>query len=136
MKITESNLRRIIREEVATAKGKSDVQQAIRKVTKSTKALSDLVGKGKVTVNMGDTNITLQAEKPIGSSLKDMLIGPESAEAHDLDAIVDGLKSGISSLDVTVSKKMGKGKPTIIGTVANPFSPKNAGFNLRLISKF
>ena len=85
------------------------------------------MGKGKVTVNMGDTNITLQTEKPIGSSLKDMLISPEPAETHDLDAIVDGLKSGISSLDVTVSKKMGKGKPTIIGTVANPFSQRMQG---------
>jgi len=126
MKITRNHLRGLIIEEIERVKVQSDVKQAMNKIKGSTRALSDLVRKGEVSVDIGDAKITVKAEKPLTTRV-----------LHDLpaDQIISDIQSDIKNLDVVVQKRVGKGK-RIIGNIINPFNPSTRGFNIKLKGNF
>ncbi len=122
MKITRKQLKRIIKEEVGKEKNKvqSDVEQAMNKIKGDTRALSDLVSKGEVSVDIGDAKITVKAEKPLTTRvLRDL----------PADQIISDIQSDIKNLDVVIQKRAGKGK-RIIGNIINPFNPDTRGFDI------
>ena len=135
MKITRKQLRKIINEEVEHAKTKAahalkglvqnKAEEALGKIAVDTKILSDLVGKGEVSVDVGDAKVTIKAEKPpVKRALED--IGGMSP-----DQIATSIKTDIKDLDVIVQKRVGKGK-RIVGNIINPFNPESRGFNINL----
>jgi CxxC motif-containing protein len=123
MKITRRQLRQIIKEEVGKEKNKvqSDVEQAMNKIKGDTRALSDLVSKGEVSVRIeDDVLITVKTEKPLTTRvLRDL----------PADKIISDIQSDIKNLDVVIQKRAGKGK-RIIGNIINPFNPDTRGFDI------
>jgi hypothetical protein len=128
MKITRNQLRGLIIEEIERVKVKGDIEQAMNKIKGSTRALSDLVRKGEVSVDIGDAKITVKAEKPLTTHVLRNL---------PVDKIVSDIQSDIKNLDVIVQKRVGKGK-RIVGKITNPFNPKSKGFgfNIKLKGNF
>tara|TARA_R110001583_G_scaffold27302_11_gene97819 strand:- start:20023 stop:20409 length:387 start_codon:yes stop_codon:yes gene_type:complete len=128
MKITRNHLRGLIIEEIEHVKVMGDIEQAMNKITGNTRALSDLVSKGEVSVDIGDAKVTVKAEKPLTTHV-----------LHDLpaDQIISDIQSDIKNLDIVVQKRVGKGK-RITGKITNPFNPKSKdfGFNIKLKGNF
>jgi hypothetical protein len=126
VKITRNHLRGLIREEIKLVKTKTDVENALSKITSNTRALSDLVTKGEVSVDVGDARVTLKAEVPPGTRV-----------LRDLPAekIISDIQSDIKNLDIVVQKRVGKGK-RVVGNIANPFNPDSRGFGVNLKGKW
>jgi hypothetical protein len=129
MKITRKHLKGLIMEEVKRVDAESHVDQALEKIKGSKQALSALLGKGEVSVDVNDYNITVKTEKP--------MIYADSDGKYEISK---DIKSDIDNLDVIVQKRIGGTKRfsdvRLAGNVSNPFDPRNRGFGIRLAGKF
>lgn len=136
MKITRSQLRQIIKEEIEVANMKAaqislqgSTKKALNKIANDAKALSNLVRKGEVSVGIGDAKVTIKAEDPpVLSALHGLISMPT-------DQILKNIKSDVKDLDVIVQKRIGKNN-RFVGNITDPFNPKSRGFKIAFKGKW
>ena len=135
MKITQRQLRQIIKEEVESANASATqslkgiaqdkAELALNKLAGDNNILLNLVSRGEVSIDIGGTKVVIKVEKPaVNRALEDIIDVPP-------DMIAKNIMNDIDELDVTVEKSFGKNMQ-INGKFVNPFNPESRSFNINL----